>query len=161
MNYSLSLQAKRRFDMKFAFLIAAHNDPVQLKRLIECLPRQAVFIVHIDAKSDLQAFTSIISDSRVYFIEDRTDVMWGSIGVVEAQMKMIRQALEIHRQSPIDYLMMLSGLEAITKHQAVFQIGFNTAIVAALLLTVLGALAGLAPALRAMSIKPVEAMHDE
>jgi putative ABC transport system permease protein len=58
-------------------------------------------------------------------------------------------------------VMMLSGLEAITKHQAVFQIGFNTAIVAALLLTVLGALAGLAPALRAMSIKPVEAMHDE
>ena len=97
--------------MKFAFLIAAHNDPIQLKRLIECLPRQAVFIVHIDAKSDLQEFTSIISDSRVYFIEDRTDVMWGSIGVVEAQMKMIRQALEIHRQSPIDYLMMLSGLD--------------------------------------------------
>ena len=58
-------------------------------------------------------------------------------------------------------VMMLSGLEAITKHEAVFQIGFGTAIVAALLLAFLGAIAGLAPALRAMNVKPVEAMHDE
>lgn len=56
---------------------------------------------------------------------------------------------------------MLSGLEAITKHQATFQIGFSTAFIAALLLSLLGALAGLAPALRAMNIKPVEAMRDE
>jgi len=58
-------------------------------------------------------------------------------------------------------VLMLSGLEAITNHEAVFQIGFSTAIFAALLLSVLGALAGLAPALHAMNIKPVEAMHDE
>ncbi len=56
---------------------------------------------------------------------------------------------------------LLSGLEAITKHQAVFQIGFSTAVTALLLLAVLGALAGLAPAVRAMNIKPVEAMRDE
>ena len=47
------------------------------------------------------------------------------------------------------------------KHQAVFQIGFWTAIVSALLLSVLGVLAGLTPALRAMKIKPVDAMRDE
>ena len=56
---------------------------------------------------------------------------------------------------------MLSGLEAITQHQAVFQINFGTAIAAALLLSVLGIVAGLAPALRAMHVKPVEAMRDE
>jgi putative ABC transport system permease protein len=44
---------------------------------------------------------------------------------------------------------------------AAFQISFNTAIIAALLLAVLGALAGLAPALRAMAVKPVDAMRDE
>ena len=44
---------------------------------------------------------------------------------------------------------------------ASFQIGFWTAIVAALLLTALGVVAGLAPASRAMSIKPVDAMRDE
>ena len=43
----------------------------------------------------------------------------------------------------------------------VFQIHFWTAILAALLLSVLGVLAGLAPALRAMKVKPVDAMRDE
>ena len=42
-----------------------------------------------------------------------------------------------------------------------FQIGFWTAVVAALLLTALGVVAGLAPASRAMAIKPVDAMRDE
>ena len=42
-----------------------------------------------------------------------------------------------------------------------FQIGFWTAVGAVVLLSILGILAGLAPALRAMSIKPVDAMRDE
>jgi len=42
-----------------------------------------------------------------------------------------------------------------------FQVSFWTAIGAALLLMFLGTLAGLAPAVRAMKIKPVEAMHEE
>ena len=44
---------------------------------------------------------------------------------------------------------------------AAFQISFNTAIMAAVLLALLGAVAGLAPALRAMAVKPVDAMRDE
>ena len=42
-----------------------------------------------------------------------------------------------------------------------FQIGFWTAILCALVVSSLGVLAGLAPAARAMSIKPVDAMRDE
>ena len=42
-----------------------------------------------------------------------------------------------------------------------FQIGFWTGILVLALLVVLGVLAGLAPALRAMEIKPVDAMRDE
>lgn len=45
--------------------------------------------------------------------------------------------------------------------EAHFQVGFWTAIGAAMLLALLGLLAGLAPAARAMSIKPVDAMRDE
>ena len=45
--------------------------------------------------------------------------------------------------------------------KAPFQVPFGTAVLAALLLTVLGVLAGLMPALRAMQIKPVDAMRDE
>ena len=42
-----------------------------------------------------------------------------------------------------------------------FQITCWTAVLSALLLTVMGVLAGLAPAFRAMDIKPVDAMRDE
>lgn len=42
-----------------------------------------------------------------------------------------------------------------------FQISFCTAIGAVVLLSVLGVLAGLAPAIRAMKVKPVDAMRDE
>jgi putative ABC transport system permease protein len=42
-----------------------------------------------------------------------------------------------------------------------FQVQFWTAIIAALFVSAMGVLAGLAPAARAMSIKPVDAMRDE
>lgn len=42
-----------------------------------------------------------------------------------------------------------------------FQVGFWTAIFAAFAIAAMGVLAGLAPAARAMSIKPVDAMRDE
>ncbi|MBQ2130482.1 MAG: ABC transporter permease, partial [Prevotella sp.] len=45
--------------------------------------------------------------------------------------------------------------------EAHYQVGFWTAIGAVVLLSILGVLAGLAPAARAMSIKPVDAMRDE
>ena len=54
----------------------------------------------------------------------------------------------------------LAGADAL-KPDAGFQIGFWTAVGALLLLAVLGVLAGLAPASRAMSVKPVDAMRDE
>ena len=45
--------------------------------------------------------------------------------------------------------------------QSHFQVSFWTAIGAAALLAALGVLAGLAPAARAMAIKPVDAMREE
>jgi len=42
-----------------------------------------------------------------------------------------------------------------------FQISFGIAVGAALLLALLGVAAGLAPAIRAMKIKPVDAMREE
>ena len=62
-------------------------------------------------------------------------------------------------------VLVLQGLEMANTTDGVatahFQISFWTAIGAVALLSVLGVLAGLAPALRAMSIKPVDAMRDE
>ena len=62
-------------------------------------------------------------------------------------------------------VLILSGVElAMTEDgilKAPFQVPFWTAILAAGLLTVLGVVAGLMPAARAMQIKPVDAMRDE
>ena len=62
-------------------------------------------------------------------------------------------------------VLILAGVElAMTKDgilKAAFQVPFWTAMLAALLLTVLGVVAGLMPASRAMQIKPVDAMRDE
>ncbi len=58
-------------------------------------------------------------------------------------------------------VLVLNALEMATGHKTPYQIDFWTAVLAALLLTVLGVLAGLAPASRAMKIKPVDAMRDE
>lgn len=62
-------------------------------------------------------------------------------------------------------VLVLQGLEMANTTDGVaaahFQISFWTAIGAVVLLSVLGVFAGLAPALRAMSIKPVDAMRDE
>jgi putative ABC transport system permease protein len=44
---------------------------------------------------------------------------------------------------------------------ATFQISFSIAVGAATLLALLGVLAGLAPTIRAMAIKPVDAIRDE
>lgn len=58
-------------------------------------------------------------------------------------------------------VMLLNGLETIVSDGTDFQITFGTAVAASLFLVVLGAVSGLAPALRAMRIKPVDAMRDE
>ena len=58
----------------------------------------------------------------------------------------------------------LQGLENVaqqTSPDASFQISFGIAVGAAAMLAALGVVAGLAPAFRAMSIKPVDAMREE
>lgn len=59
---------------------------------------------------------------------------------------------------------LLNGIEQITSAQgtaAHFQISFAGALGACILVMLLGLLAGLAPAYRAMAIKPIEAIRDE
>ena len=62
-------------------------------------------------------------------------------------------------------VLILQGLEMANTTDGIvgahFQIDFWTAVGAVVMLSILGVLAGLAPALRAMSIKPVDAMRDE
>ena len=58
----------------------------------------------------------------------------------------------------------MQGLENVaqqTSPDSTFQISFGIAIGATAMLATLGIVAGLAPAFRAMAIKPVDAMREE
>ena len=57
-----------------AYLISAHTDPAQLSRLIASLQPEAHFFIHIDKKSDLSSFTSLIRGDNIHFLSDRVDV---------------------------------------------------------------------------------------
>ena len=62
-------------------------------------------------------------------------------------------------------VLILAGVEMVLTEdgilKAAFQVSFGLAVLATSLLTVLGVAAGIMPALRALGIKPVDAMRDK
>lgn len=95
--------------MSIAFLISAHNDVEHLKRLIESLPKEAEYFVHVDKKTDIMPFRNNIVNHKVHFIDERYDIMWGSFMQVKYQMALIRAAMMYGRD--FDYLFSISGLD--------------------------------------------------
>lgn len=95
--------------MNIAYLISAHTDAPQLKRLTEALHKNAEFFVHIDLKSNLEDFTSLIQDTHVHFISNRVDVVWGTLVEVEYQMNLLRAAIEFPKH--FDHIFFLSGMD--------------------------------------------------
>lgn len=95
--------------MNIAYLISAHTDEAQLKRLIDSLHSDADFFVHIDRKTDIRPFTSLIKGDNVHFIENRIDVRWGTMIEVEYQIELIRAAVNHPRH--FDRIFFLSGMD--------------------------------------------------
>jgi hypothetical protein len=107
--------------MNIAYLISAHNDPQQLKRLVEALGDNAWCFIHIDQKSDIRPFMEAlkcIEGDRIHFIRERKDVRWGTIIEVEYQMALLKAALDYSQDTPkdeefhgFDRYITLSGLD--------------------------------------------------
>ncbi len=95
--------------MNLAYLISAHTDAPQLRRLILSLHPDAHFFIHIDKKSDISEFTSLIKSRNVHFLEKRINVRWGTILEVEYQMELIKAALDYPLY--FDRLFFLSGMD--------------------------------------------------
>lgn len=95
--------------MKIAYLMLVHNNPQLQKRAIEMLSSAGCsFFVHVDAKSDIQAFSGIRGE-HVTFVEPRIPVYWGEFSQVQATMRLIRQALSC--SASYDYLVLLQGAD--------------------------------------------------
>ncbi|RVU02712.1 glycosyl transferase [Mucilaginibacter limnophilus] len=93
--------------MRIAYLILAHNQPNQLKRLITRLTeKNADVFVHLDAKSAFQPFEALVKLPGVYFIKNRVKVYWGSFNIVQAT---INGFYEILATGGYGYINLLSG----------------------------------------------------
>lgn len=104
--------------MRHAYLILAHGEYQLLSLLVERLddPRNDIYI-HIDRKTaslpQLQT-----KQARLSLIEERHDVRWGDVSVVEAEFALFRAA---HKESQggrnYSYYHLLSGVDLPIKTQ--------------------------------------------
>ncbi len=96
--------------MHIGYLISAHTDPQQLKRLVDAINSdRACFFIHIDRKVSIEQFTSVIKGGNIRFIQDRKDVRWGTIIETDYQMALIRAAAASRMN--FDKLFFLSGMD--------------------------------------------------
>ena len=82
--------------MKIAYLILAHSDPNQLKRLVCALSveNKVSFFIHIDARQDIKCFKKEVSYlTNVFFIKEREVIYWGGFSICKAEKLLLKYAL--------------------------------------------------------------------
>jgi hypothetical protein len=93
-----------------AYLILAHGNPKQLKRLVGTLPTSSPIFIHFDSRADRslyeQSVTLLGGRPNLHFVK-RHRCRWGAIGIVEGTMSLIDAATT--SAVPFDYAMLLSG----------------------------------------------------
>ena len=95
--------------MTVAYLVAAHDNPAHLQRLIGALssPSSKCF-VHIDRKSDIEKFHGLRAHD-VHITADRRSVYWADFSPIEATLVLLRAAMADPRR--FDRFVLLSGAD--------------------------------------------------
>ncbi|PIE20689.1 MAG: hypothetical protein CSA61_00555 [Neptuniibacter caesariensis] len=93
------------------YIILAHKNPHQLKRLIDRLdPAISAFFIHIDKHVDIGQFQALVEHyPNVKFVHDRhrEECIWGDISLVKATINASKLALKYGNKS--GYCVLLSG----------------------------------------------------
>lgn len=92
--------------MKIAFLISTNKDARHLRDLIDSLPTDADYYIHVDAKRDLLHFENMVRRQNVTFLRNRVSVVAGSLSEVQVQVELLRKALDAGNY---DYLVHICG----------------------------------------------------
>ena len=94
-----------------AYLILTHEDPMQLRALINRLDAAGVrFHVHVDAKKDITPFRRVVAAKRnVRFCASRVAVTWAAFSVVEATLRLVEAALNDNPRC--ERLVLVSGTD--------------------------------------------------
>lgn len=93
--------------MKLVYLIMAHSQPNHLQRLVSSLNTDDVrFYIHLDRKSDINAFHPESYPTNAQFLSDRIRVVHGGFSLVDAMIKLMDAAVN---GGDFDYCQFLSG----------------------------------------------------
>lgn len=103
---------------KHAYLILAHKNFGQLRKLIELLdhPLNDIF-VHVDAKAaDFRAedFRGATRHSALHILPERLAVNWGGVSIMRSELLLLKAATSAGRY---DYYHLLSGMDMPIKTQ--------------------------------------------
>ena len=94
--------------MKIAYILLAHNNPSQLKRLVDSLKNTGDFYIHIDKKSDIRPFKQVFEGMEsVHLLEKRVKVSWAGWSMVVGYMLALQAALE--NEKNYERFVMLTG----------------------------------------------------
>lgn len=98
-------------EIKIAFLILAHTDPVHIARLANKLTMFNDFyvFVHVDKKQDIKVFEDeLTKNKKVVFLKNRYKIDWGSYNSVKATLELLRVAKNKDR---FERFVLLQGLD--------------------------------------------------
>lgn len=103
--------------MKIAFIILAHKQPAQLKRLLQRLSHPGIdCYVHVDAKCDLAAWKDVLAQPQVYTVQKRVKVTWAGWGILQATLNGMQAVMD--SKEPYAYVTLLSAQDYILKPAA-------------------------------------------
>ena len=101
---------------KHAYLIIAHEDVIQLKRLVLYLDdkRNDIYI-HVDKKAVFDDKVIHTQYASLTILENRLDARWGDFSLVEVELLLLEKAF---RNGPYLYYHLLSGTDLPIKCQS-------------------------------------------
>ena len=96
--------------MQISYIILAHKEPAQLRRLILALTNEnSFFYIHIDKNIAVKPFKDAVYNcSNVIFLGNafRCQTIWGDIGIVKASLNAMKQ---IVKDGKTGFCILLSG----------------------------------------------------
>lgn len=103
---------------KHAYLILAHKNETQLRKLVELLDhnRNDIYI-HLDSKFNglnPDEWKDATRHSRLIFLKNRINVNWGGVSIMRAELALLKRAIEDGHH---DYYHLLSGMDLPIKTQ--------------------------------------------
>lgn len=105
-----------------AYLIIAHNEFEVLQKLLQALDdKRNDIYVHIDKKVKTLPILSV-TQSRLYLLDKRVDVRWGTVSQIKAEYRLMEEA---YRRGGYDYYHIISGTHYPLKSQDELHTYFN------------------------------------